>query len=186
MFEGTMGSDQRVSDHVVKAYHDLQKSGLEPMARLQKAVAMFTKENLAWQATVCPHEVLIHPDNRGGTMLNAFDVHQKGHQLHRIGVNPDLLHGQPMAFTMSPNAAKGLEQKQANQALVAASNGMLAPVTGQERYLSVASSHFVAWCRAVLASCNTTEGEVLSMDAILAGKGQGQDDPFRVLCLMGN
>ena len=78
MSEGTMGSYQRVPGHVVKAYQDLQKSGLEPMARLQEAVAMFTKENLAWQAAVC-HEVLIHPDKRGGTMLNAHDVHQKGH-----------------------------------------------------------------------------------------------------------
>ena len=88
-----------------------------------------------------------------------------------------------MALTMSPNAEKRKEQKQANETLVKSSNGTVVPVTGQERYLSVASSHFVAWCRAVLASCNTTEGKVLSMDRILAGKGQG--DPFRVLCQQG-
>ena len=40
-----------------------------------------------WEAKITPGQVLCHPDNRGGTMLNAWDVHRKGHLMMSVGIN---------------------------------------------------------------------------------------------------
>ena len=173
----------QVPPHVVNAYKAIEASGQEPMAKLQSAIRLFSQYGLAWEAKITPGQVLCRPDNRGGTMLNAWDAHRKGHLMMSVGINPSLLHGQSMAFTLASEPTTKQKQFEKNYQLVEASQGMLAPCQGTERYLSVASSHFVAWCRAVQASCKSSDGEVLSMDALLAGKPA--DDPFRKLCQEG-
>ena len=173
----TSHMSSQVPPHVVNAYKAIEASGQEPMAKLQSAIRLFSQHGLAWEAKITLGQVLCHPDNRGGTMLNAWDVHRKRHLMMSVGINPSVLHGQSMAFTLASEPTTKQKRFEKNYQLVDA------PCQGTERYLSVASSHFVAWRRAVQASCKSSGGEVLSMDALLAGKPA--DDPFRKLCQEG-
>ena len=47
-----------------------------------------------------------------------------------------------------------------NKAKVAASDGLLAPITGSEKYLSATGGHFEAFCKASIAGCKTSEPAV--------------------------
>lgn len=120
---------------------------------LGKIASIFTclKANaLAYPQVLLPSQTLIHPQNRSGSMVNSVDVWQKGLKMLKIGIQPGLLNeSNAVAFELSVNSSKRQEQVAANQKLVQASNGSLARVTGQERFLTVASSHTAAFCKAV-------------------------------------
>ena len=58
-------------------------------------------------------------------------------------------------------------QIQANKDLVARSNGMLAPVTGDELYLSVATGHAIAFCRASNAGCKTVLAFIMDKNGFI-------------------
>ena len=118
-------------------------------------------------------------------MANAFDVHRKGSTMLKIGVQLSKLN-EAVAFGISFDPCKRLKQLDLNKGLVESSQGMLAPVTGSERFLTVGSSHTVAFCRAVNSGCRTTIPELslngsLSLSHILHGKEEGH--PFKEMCI---
>ena len=120
-------------------------------------------------------------------MVNAFDVHRKGSTMLKIGVQLSKLN-EAVAFGISFDPCKRLKQIDLNKGLVESSQGMLAPVTGSERFLTVGSSHTVAFCRAVNSGCRTTIPELslngsLSLSHILHGKEEGH--PFKEMCIEG-
>ena len=47
------------------------------------------------------------------------------------------------------------EQVEANNKVIIASNGMLAPITGKERHLTLGTGHCTAFCKAANAGCRT-------------------------------
>jgi hypothetical protein len=98
--------------------------------------------------------MLVHPANRGGLGINHFNAHQTGFKIHKVGADLSQLK-QACCVEMHPvGVAKELEVA-CNQKLVAKSAGMLAPVTGQERYVSLSCGHTAAFCKAAKARCNT-------------------------------
>ena len=93
-----------------------------------------------------------------------------------------------VAFELSRDATKREHQLLKNQNVISASNNMLANQTGSERYLTVGTSHTVAFCRAVLAGCKTSVSDLshngcLNLGNILAGKDN--DCPFKTMCAQG-
>ena len=94
-------------------------------------------------------------------MLNHFDVRDKGNTTLKIGVQLSKLL-ESVAFEISNDPSKRAQQLARNKELVAASNGTLAPVTGAERFLTVGTSHTMAFCKAVNANCSTKIEELSS------------------------
>ena len=115
-----------------------------------RAFSTLKANALAYTQVLRPSQTLIHPQNRSGSMVNSLDVSQKGLKMLKIGIQHCLLNeGNAVAFELSVNASKRQEQVSANEKLVQESSESLATVTGQERFLTVASSHTAAFCKAV-------------------------------------
>jgi len=66
--------------------------------------------------------------------------------------------------------------------------GHLAPITGDEKYLAIATTHTVYWCKSVLAQCKCSlpdlgDGKRYSLEHMLAGKGPNH--PLEIMCKSG-
>jgi hypothetical protein len=169
----------------------LKKSDtVELNIKVDKILQALLAHNIAYYTAALPEAFLVHPSNRGGLMLNHFDVHDKGNTMLKIGVQLNKL-VDSVAFEISTDPAKRQHQLEKNRQLVAASNGTLAPVLGGERFLTVGTSHTVAFCKAVNACCLTKQPELssngtLNLSSILAAKQAGNEEhPFKSMCCTG-
>ena len=128
----------------------LSNASMPVPQKINRVFSTLKANALAYTQVLRPSQTLIHPQNRSGSMVNSLDVWQKGLKMLKIGIQPGLLNeGNAVAFELSVNASKRQEQVSANEKLVQESSGSLATVTGQERFLTVASSHTAAFCKAV-------------------------------------
>ena len=82
-------------------------------------------------------------------MLNGHDVKAKGSQIMEQGLRLDLLEASCCAFELSKLPRIRKEQFDANTQLSKAQEGFLAPVQGNELYLSVGGSHTTAYLKAI-------------------------------------
>jgi len=151
---------------------------------------------LLWTSQEKPESFLTHPSNRGGLMLSWHDCHKKGGAILALGADKGKLQ-KGVAFQMSPDPEVKSKQVSANQQLVQQAHGLLAPVTGSERYLTCATSHVTAFMKAVVAGCRTEEpalkalsNGILSLDACCAVPSSNsattvKENPFRSMCLEG-
>ena len=67
-------------------------------------------------------------------------------------------------FEISRDATTKAKQIAVNQNLIELSGGLLAPLTGMERGLSVGCGHFTAFVRAAQAGCHTHELGIADSD----------------------
>ena len=145
--------DPHVVAELTKLKDDKQMPINTKWAKLKETMV---QAGLAWPRTEVPSQVLCHPTNRAGIMLNAWDVHAKGAKMLELGIAMNKIQ-ESVAFEVSTKGSTKQQQLQANIQLVESSHNQLAPVTGQERLLSCSSSHLVAFCKAVLHGCQTQE-----------------------------
>ena len=92
--------------------------------------------------------------NRNGLMVKPIDVHEKFARIMSAGVDlPD----NAFAFEHCPIKGDPLHdvQIQMMEALIRRSNGMLAPLTGRERFCMIATNHCGQSARAVNFGCAT-------------------------------
>ena len=101
-------------------------------------------------------ELMVRPKNRGGLGVNPHDCHEILAKVKRIGCDPEHLR-KATAFETSPFESVQQEQRAFNERLVQNARGLLATLTGEERLLTVACSHFTQGCRAAAAGCRTNE-----------------------------
>ena len=91
-----------------------------------------------------------------------------------------------IAFMMSANKTKRQAQIDANQALVDASDGMMAKITGRENLLSAAGSHFSQFVKAAMDGCRTPIPELQDANGCLCVQHLSKDDEeFGTLCGAG-
>ena len=129
------------------------------LTRWNKILQIFLKAKIAFKRVVQIREVLVHPHNRSGLGLNPHNVHETLATIKTTGCDPDHLK-KATAFEMAPVGQSRDEQIKFNQNLVDSAQGLLADLSGDERLLSVACSHFTAGCRASVAGCLTNEEEL--------------------------
>lgn len=149
---------------VQKAVDELLKSEQAPVLQtVQRLFQCLQDAGLRYTQPVLPKDTLAHPSNRGGAMLNPTDVWSKGLRMMAIGVQPALLQQGGVAFEVSTDKSAREEQFAANERLVAASEGALAPVSRQERFLTVATSHSAAFIKAVAMGCKSMDGNTVDL-----------------------
>ena len=128
----------------------------------KKIMAVLKREGIVKEKRLIhPKRILAHPKNRGGLMLNGFNVRANGAKVAKVGANRAELHGATV-MEMSPFGATKKEQIDSNIDLAAKSAGLIPPPNGEEDFLSLATSHMVCFIRCVLAAlraCFTTIGD---------------------------
>ena len=126
-----------------------------PLAKYNSIKTLLLEAKVGYYADLQVGTILVHPNNRGKTGLSHHNAHKNGLKIYTVGADLDLLK-QSCCQEMHPaGSSKHEEQVQCNKKLVEGSNKMLAPVTGEERYLSLGTGHTTAFCRAVIAGCPT-------------------------------
>jgi hypothetical protein len=175
---------------IIKAIAEVKVSDLELNNKKVQIFKILDEAGLSWFEDVHPDIILTHPKNRGTLMVHRMDVHVKGQKIVGAGADMSKL-TQACAIQFSTDSAAKTAQLDANRRLIEASENMLAPLTGQERLLSLGNGHTVAWCRACNAGCETPFGELtsdgihLSMEHMLAGKVNPKEDAFWKMCKVG-
>ncbi|CAE6944963.1 unnamed protein product [Symbiodinium sp. CCMP2592] len=101
----------------------MDNTEVQPNRKLDRLVNFLKESQLAYTTTLRPAELLVHPHNRGGSMLNPLDVHSKGQKLLDLGFRPSLL-TDSIAIELSPLEDKRNEQIRANTDLSERSNGL--------------------------------------------------------------
>ena len=151
--------DQNLQKFIAKVKDDPSM----PIGTKWMQIQQKLQENgLMYQQTLKPTQPLVHPLNRGGAMLSHYDCHHKGANILTIG--PDLSKIQAsVAIEVSNQMAKKKSQIATNEAIVHASEGTLCPPSGQERFLSLGSSHLSQFCKAVLHGCTTLNEELAAI-----------------------
>lgn len=129
--------------------------------KCDKMLKLLEGAGLFWRQKIAPAHLLVHPANRCGQMINAYDCHQKGFMILGVGCSVEKL-SQSLCIEVAKGAAARASQYDANQALVDAAASKLAPVQRSERYLSISSSHVAQFMKAVHVGVCVTEHEELS------------------------
>ena len=112
-------------------------------------------DGVAYKSTVRVLDIVAHPSNRGGIMLNHHDAHEVLSRVFKGGVSVDELRG-ATAFELFPMMSdQRAYQLQRNRDIIERSGGMLAPLSGSERIATVGCSHFSSALKAALAGCIT-------------------------------
>ena len=140
---------------------------LAPITAWKDCIDRLIADKVANKVICLPEEFLIHPSNRSGLGVNAYNVHRVGAMLKQIGVDPAELE-KAVAFERMPTEPMCSSQLAFNEKLVSASKGMLAPVSGRERLLSVGTGHTTQFFKAAKFGCATSEPTLA--DAASGGK----------------
>ena len=136
-------NDSRFTPTVVGEVEGVLKSEGGALTKWNAILEILTKQNIAYKRQVHPDELFTHPRNRSGMGINAYNVHRNLNIITTIGADREHLR-KSTAFEMFPVCDKRSEQIAFNEHLVNHAGGLLAPPTGKEKYLTVASSHFSA------------------------------------------
>ena len=79
-------------------------------------------------------------------MLSPFNVHRNAGRIKRAGANITHLIN-AVAFELAPSGKQREDNLKANELLIKRAAGLLAAITGSERYLTVGCGHTVAFCK---------------------------------------
>ena len=147
---------------VQKEMETLLQSEQGVNVKLAKILELLTQNGLAYQSCLKVTDLLCHPENRGGSMVQAHDCWKKGALILASGLKESLLHASSMCIEMGKGATKKM-QVEKNNALMQSSENLLGHVTHSERYLTLGNSHFCMFLRACEQGCVSPAGEKLAL-----------------------
>ena len=135
-----------------------------------QALELLKTIGLAYEAKLKAKDLLIHTSNRGGAMVNAFDVVSKGEQICQVGWDLKKI-TQSVCVELPYEPTKRKAAIDANARLAEQSGGLLAKPFGQERFQSLSLSHTTSFLRSLEAGCKLGN-DTLSVEQMVA---QGDD-----------
>lgn len=141
--------------------------------KASRAVSVLVEAGLAYTAKLRPRDILVHPSNRGGQMVNPFDVSAKGQAICEVGWDCKKIR-EPVCVELPLDAAQRHSIVEANKNLSDQSNGMLAKPTGKERCCSISASHTTSFLKALEAGCQLG-GDHLSLEKLSAKQDDLQE-----------
>ena len=124
------------------------------LSKWNQVAEILTQHHLAWHSLIHPNQMLCHPSNRGKLGLNAAMAHRLILRIKTVGGDKREL-ARAVCWQLSTDPSKRDAQLVFNKELVSRSDGLLAPVVGTERFVSVSCGHTAAGCKAVIARCRT-------------------------------
>ena len=111
-------------------------------------IKVLTKHKLVYKLeNVHPRFFLTHRFNRGGLMLSPHNAHRNATRLYLSKAADKKQLVNAVCFELPPIGETREMHIEANLKLVSRAKGFLAPVTGEERYVTVGCGHTVAFCK---------------------------------------
>ena len=137
------------------------------------------------QKNVACTQFFVHPKNRSRLGLNPYQSHRGAAKILRAGADKaQLLNA--FAIELQPEPCPQRDEAIAfNKRITTRSKGLLAGRTGEERYLSVGCGHTVAFCKAVLAGCQTPEDNLKDARGMIDTHKLYQDKVFKSMVTEG-
>ncbi len=152
----------RLSPEFVAAFTELinQEMSISANEFYQKGMAILKEHKLLrYVVKQLPKFFLTHKENRNRLMLNARNVHVKGAVIYAIGADLQQL-STAVCVELAPDGPSRIANIEANKSLVSKSQGLLAPVNGEELFLTLGCGHTVAFCKAAACECLTTSSTI--------------------------
>ncbi len=120
-----------VPGHVVHEVTTIMDGNLPVHQKVSQVLQILQDHGIAQKRMVVPADILVHPQNRGGTMFSHHSAWKKGLAVLGVGIQRELLHGS-ICIQLSTNPQKRQSQIQKNQNLVQEADSCLAPVAGHK------------------------------------------------------
>ena len=157
--------------------------GGPPQLMIDTALKELIKAGVAVKLDMTPDQLLPHPKNRGGRMVVATDVENKGALMVQQGCKLSLV-GLSVAFELpAPGSLKDTYMGDI-QKLVDGSEGRLAPISGSELGMTVASTHTAAFCRCSIFGTKTDNPKLANFDGCVQAPESFKGD-FADMCRKG-
>ena len=111
-----------------------------------------------------PKLFLTHGANRGGLLLSPHNVHRNAGRIHKCGADTKQLNN---AFCIELAASGKTREAHfaKNEMLIKRAGGLLAPINGSERFISLGCGHTVAFCKLADVKGRTSEKELQCADS---------------------
>ena len=156
--------------------------GGPPQLMIDTCLQELIKAGVAVKLDMTPDQLLPHPKNRGGRMVVATDVENKGALMVQQGCKLSLV-GLSVAFELPAGPLK--DQYMGDiQKLVDSSEGRLAPISGSELGMTVASTHTAAFCRCSIFGTKTSNPKLANFDGCVQAPESFKGD-FAEMCRKG-
>ena len=134
---------------------------------LQACMKTLFEHNLCYQSVIEPKYFLVHKHNRGGLMLSPHNVHRNAANIARVGADLKQLTN-AVCIELSSDGPQRETNIAANRRLIEKSEGLLAQINGQERYLTLGCGHTTAFCKSACAGGKTSEPSLQNSDGSIA------------------
>ena len=145
----------------VSAVEQALKRAAPALEKWTEVESILSDHKKCYKQVLRPTQMLVHPRNRAGLGLNGSQVHKTGAQVQSVGFSSmELRRSVCMEISTDPTVSQ--EAFAFNQRQVDLNGGLLAEVRGDERFMSLACSHFTAFCRACLAQCPCSDHDNVS------------------------
>ena len=120
--------------------------------QLQSSLQCLRKHNLLYiEECINAKHFLTHKANRGGLLLSPHNVHRNGARIHLIGADlQQLTNSLCMELAMSGKLRE--EHLAKNELLIERAAGLLAPINGSERFITLGCGHTAAFCKQSVTS----------------------------------
>ena len=150
--------------------------------RYQKTKQMMLDAKIGYFVVVGPWLLLCHPENRNKLGINPHNCHVNGKKIYTTGADRNLL-VQACCVEMPPATSDRYSSMIAfNKRLVDTSNGLLAPVSETEKYLTLGTSHTGAFCKAAIFACRSKFADLADSNGNLDTQAiKAKNDDFRAM-----
>jgi hypothetical protein len=132
-------------------------------------------EKIAYEVELHSSMLLVHPENRAKLGVNPHNAHRVGASIKSVGADLKQL-SNSVAFELNPMEPARAQQIGFNRSLVDHAGGLLAPITGGERYLTVSCGHTAQWVKAVNARCPSPQKQLLGKGGFMSPEELGKND----------
>ena len=148
-----------------KEVEECLASQLGVNTKLEKVLGILSHHGYCFDSIISPKEMMVHPLNRGGSMVNGWDAHMKGKNILLTGLKPSLLAPSSLCMEVHRDVDKRQEQFRRNESMIQQSEGLLGELRGDEKYLTLGNSHWIMFLRAMEQGAMSTEGTKLHFAA---------------------
>ena len=136
---------------------------LPPKEGFDSCVNVIKKHNLCYDFDGPCDQFLVHEENRSRLMLTAGKCHENEDKIHFAGADLTELNA-AFAFELSKLKARRAMQVNKNKKLIKRAGGLLAEVTGLERFCTVGCSHISQFCKLAMQGGKTSRPKLRDPD----------------------
>ena len=177
--------ESRLTDAFREDFAKALTADVPPNEKLEKCIDILFKHNLAYVLEKAfPGLFLTHKENRGKLMLSPYNAHGNAVRIKRAGANLKALIN-AIAIELAPIGKLREENIQANALLIKRSQGLLAEISGMERYLTVGCGHTVAFCKHAAVGGKTIQPELMDAKGNIDKQLLFEQEAFKVMITEG-